>query len=162
MRLKDMCYDASDIRNNLKIIDKAEELEEKIKDKSDYISKKEHVDLIKQLEEYKKKSEKAIKQLEKRRAKIEDSDSPLGKIIDKLMPTSDKLHNGLPSTKASQLDEPETTPKTKYRTDSPIYSKYSKAERKLIGRIYASIANAIPDERQREALIKVIEEDLTR
>lgn len=40
MHLKDMCYDASDIRNNLKIIDKAEELEEKIKDKSDYISKK--------------------------------------------------------------------------------------------------------------------------
>ena len=117
---------------------------------------------MQQLEEYKKKSEKAIKQLEKRRAKIEDSDSPLGKIIDKLIPTSDKLHNGLSSTKASQANEPETAPKTKYRTDSPIYSKYSKAERKLIGRIYASIANAIPDERQREALIKVIEEDLTR
>ena len=162
MHLKDMCYDASDIRNNLKIIDKAEELEERLKDKSDYISKKEHVDLMQQLEEYKKKSEKAIKQLEKRRAKIEDSDSPLGKIIDKLIPTSDKLHNGLSSTKASQANEPETAPKTKYRTDSPIYSKYSKAERKLIGRIYASIANAIPDERQREAMIKVIEEDLTR
>ena len=53
---------------------------------------------MQQLEEYKKKSEKAIKQLEKRRAKIEDSDSPLGKIIDKLIPTSDKLHNGLIST----------------------------------------------------------------
>ena len=46
MHLKDMCYDASDIRNNLKIIDKAEELEERLKDKSDYISKKEHVDLM--------------------------------------------------------------------------------------------------------------------
>ena len=46
MHLKDMCYDASDIRNNLKIIDKAEELKERLKDKSDYISKKEHVDLM--------------------------------------------------------------------------------------------------------------------
>lgn len=162
MNLKDMCYDASDIRSNLKIIDKAEELEEKIKDKSDYISKKEHVDLMQQLEEYKKKSEKAIKQLEKRRAKIEDSDSPLGKIINKLIPASDKLHNGLSATKVSQPEEPEATPKTKFRTDSPTYSRFSKSERKLIGRIYASIANAIPDERQREALIKVIEEDLTR
>ena len=40
--------------------------------------------------------------------------------------------------------------------------KMTRAKRKLIGRIYASIANAIPDERQREAMIKVIEEDLTR
>ena len=162
MHLKDMCYDASDIRNNLKIINKADELEEKLKDKNDYISKKEHVELMQQLDEYKKKSQKAINQLAKRRAKIEDSDSPLGKIIDKLMPNSDKLHNGLSLTKASQPVEPETIPKIKYRTDSSIYSKYSKTERKLIGRIYGSIANAIPDERQREALIKVIEEDLTR
>lgn len=162
MHLKDMCYVVSEIRNNLKAIEKTEILEEKLKDKSDYISKKEHVDLMQKLEECRKKSEKAIKQLEKRRAKIEDSDSPLGKIIDKLIPASDKLPNGLSSTNASQLDVLETTPKTKYRTDSPIYSKYSKADRKLIGRIYASIANAIPDERQREALIKVIEEDLTR
>lgn len=49
-----------------------------------------------------------------------------------------------------------------FRTDNPIYSQYTKAEKKLIGKIYTSIAKAIPDEGQREALIKVIEEDLTR
>ena len=52
--------------------------------------------------------------------------------------------------------------KTKYRTDKPIYSQYSKQEKKLIGKIYAAITNAIPDERQREALIRKIEEDITR
>ena len=35
-------------------------------------------------------------------------------------------------------------------------------EKKLIGKIYASISNAIADERQREALISKIEEDITR
>lgn len=58
--------------------------------------------------------------------------------------------------------KPEKEGKTKFRTDNPIYSQYTKAEKKLIGKIYTSIAKAIPDEGQREALIKVIEEDLTR
>lgn len=58
--------------------------------------------------------------------------------------------------------KPEKDGKTKFRTDNPIYSQYTKAEKKLIGKIYTSIAKAIPDEGQREALIKVIEEDLTR
>lgn len=52
--------------------------------------------------------------------------------------------------------------KTIYRTDAPKYSSYTKQERKLIGKIYASIENAIPDEKKREALISKIEEDLTR
>ena len=52
--------------------------------------------------------------------------------------------------------------KTKFRTDAPIYSRYTKQEKKLIGKIYASIGNAVADERQREALISKIEEDITR
>ena len=52
--------------------------------------------------------------------------------------------------------------KVRYRTDKPIYSRYSKNEKKLIGKIYTAISNAIADERLREALISNIEDQITR
>ena len=160
LKLRELCYDASDINKNLKIIAKKEEIEEKIKQKDSYFSTKEKENLHAQYEDYKRKSEEARKQLEKKKQKIEETDSSLKKIIDNLTPKAEQ--NNELFTPAPPLLETETNEKTKFRTDSPTYSRFSKAERKLIGRIYASIANAIPDERQREALIKVIEEDLTR
>ena len=93
--------------------------------------------------------------------KIEDSNSSLKKIINHLVPKIEVTPESV-----QQIQSPssnlENGVKTKFRTDNPIYSQYTKAEKKLIGKIYASIAKAIPDERQREALIKFIEEDLTR
>lgn len=160
LKLRELCYDASDINKNLKIIAKKEEIEEKIKQKDSYFSTKEKDDLQQQLEDYKRKSDEARKQLERKRQKIEETDSSLKKIIDNLTPKIEQKNDLF--TPVSPQPEAETTEKTRFRTDSPTYSRFSKAERKLIGRIYASIANAIPDERQREALIKVIEEDLTR
>ena len=160
LKLRELCYDASDINKSLKIIAKKEEIEEKIKQKDSYFSTKEKEDLQQQYEDYKRKSDEARKQLEKKKQKIEETDSSLKKIIDNLTPKIEQKNDLF--TSVSPQPEEETTEKTKFRTDSPTYSRFSKAERKLIGRIYASIANAIPDERQREALIKVIEEDLTR
>lgn len=160
LKLRELCYDASDINKNLKIIAKKEEIEEKIKQKDSYFSTKEKDDLQQQLEDYKRKSDEARKQLERKRQKIEETDSSLKKIIDNLTPKTEQKNDLF--TPVSPQPEAEATEKTRFRTDSPTYSRFSKAERKLIGRIYASIANAIPDERQREALIKVIEEDLTR
>lgn len=160
LKLRELCYDASDINKNLKIIAKKKEIEEKIKQKDSYFSTKEKEDLQQQYEDYKRKSDEARKQLEKKKQKIEETDSSLKKIIDNLTPKTER-NNDLFTPTSPQL-ETETNEKTKFRTDSPTYSRFSKAERKLIGRIYASIANAIPDERQREALIKVIEEDLMR
>ena len=43
-----------------------------------------------------------------------------------------------------------------------LYSKYSKNEKKLIGKIYTAIGNAIADERLREALISNIEDQITK
>lgn len=54
------------------------------------------------------------------------------------------------------------TIKTKCKEDNPIYSQYSKQEKKLIGRIYTAISNAITEELFRDALINKIEEELTR
>lgn len=161
LKLRELCYDASDINKNLKIIAKKEEIEEKIKQKDSYFSTKEKEDLQQQLEDYKRKSDEARKQLERKKQKIGETDSFLKKIIDNLTPKAEQKEDSFKSVPPKPGGQ-ETTEKTKFRTDSPTYSRFSKAERKLIGRIYASIANAIPDERQRDALIKVIEEDLTR
>lgn len=163
MKLREMCYDASDIKKNLKTIAKKEEIEKKIKQKEQigYSSKKEQQDLQQQFEDYKKKSEEAQKQLERRNQKIEDSNSSLRKILGRFAQIGEKSDNqgGQSQLKSKDI---EVIEKPKFRTDSPIYSQYSKAEKKLIGRIYTSISNAIPDDRQRESLIRVIEEDLTR
>lgn len=51
--------------------------------------------------------------------------------------------------------------KVRYRTDKPIYSRYSKM-RKINWKIYTAISNAIADERLREALISNIEDQITR
>lgn len=163
LTLREMCYDASDIKKNLQTIAKKDELEEKIKHKEEtgYSSKQEQETLQQQLEEYQKRSIEAHKRLDRKNQKIEESNSSLKKIIDRFAPSM-----GQPVRSVQPSPTPSAKPgkegKTKFRTDNPIYSQYTKAERKLIGKIYTSIAKAIPDEGQREALIKVIEEDLTR
>ena len=164
LKLKELCYDAQRFRSSTTTIQKAQELKEKIeeKERSGYTNQKERDDLQRQFEEQQKKVEQAEKQLGNVTKKIETSDSPLKSVIEKLKPepkqngTAEKQDND--GTK-SDIEPPK---KVKYRTDKPIYSNYNKKEKKLIGRIYAAIGNAIADERLREALISNIEEEITK
>ncbi len=158
LSLKEICYDAQKVRTSLKQIAKKDELAQKkaVKDKQGYTSKQEKEELERQLKEHQAKAEQAQKQLAKVQTKIEENNSPLKGILDKIQPETKKVEYSFVPAK------PVLVQKTKFRTDSPIYSRYSKQERKLIGRIYAAITNAIPDEKQREALISKIEEDITR
>ena len=164
LKLKELCYDAQKYRSSTTTIQKAQELKEKIeeKERSGYTSQKERDDLQRQFEEQQKKVEQAEKQLGNVTKKIETSDSPLKSVIEKLKPepkqTNTTGKQGLENTK-SDVEPPQ---KVKYRTDKPIYSNYNKKEKKLIGRIYAAIGNAIADERLREALISNIEEEITK
>ena len=163
LKLREMCQDASDINSSIRAIVKKVELEEKIKNKeeSGYSSKQEQETLQRQLEEYQKRSIEAQKKLKRKNQKIEDSNSSLRKIINHFVPDMEQATKSVQQVSVCS-PKPEYREKTKFRTDNPIYSQYTKAEKKLIGKIYTSIAKAIPDERQREALIRVIEEDLTR
>lgn len=163
LKLREMCQDASEINSSIRTIAKKDELEEKIKRKEEtgYSSKQEQETLQQQLEEYQKRSIEARKRLDRKNQKIEESNSSLKKIIDQFAPNMGQSVGSVqPSSTPSS--KPGKEGKIKFRTDNPIYSQYTKAEKKLIGKIYTSIAKAIPDEGQREALIKVIEEDLTR
>ena len=164
LKLKELCYDAQRFRSSTTTIQKAQELKEKIeeKERSGYTSQKERDDLQRQFEEQQKKVEQAEKQLGNVTKKIETSDSPLKSVIEKLKPESKQNDTtGIQGQDNVKLDV-EPPKKVKYRTDNPIYSNYNKKEKKLIGRIYAAIGNAIADERLREALISNIEEEITK
>ena len=164
LKLKELCYDAQRFRSSTTTIQKAQELKEKIeeKERSGYTSQKERDDLQRQFEEQQKKVEQAEKQLGNVTKKIETSDSPLKSVIEKLKPESKQNDTTGIQGQDNVKSDVEPPKKVKYRTDKPIYSNYNKKEKKLIGRIYAAIGNAIADERLREALISNKEEEITK
>lgn len=160
LNLKELCYNVQRFRSNTKTIQAAEDLHTKIqqKDKTGgYSSKKEREELVRQYEEYRKKSELAKRALAAMSQKHLQPDTPLGNILSR-MPQVAATPQQTDTTGQATLP----TPRSIYRTDSPLYSKFNRAEKKVIRDIYASITNAIPDEQQREALISKIEADITR
>ena len=160
LNLKELCYNVQRYRSNTKTINKAEELYSKIqqKDKSGgYTSKKERENLERQYNEYLQKSEQARKALNAMNQKYLQQGTPLSNILSKMTPVAP---NSFQVSTPDQSDTPSARPM--YRTESPLYSKFSRAEKKVIRDIYASITNAIPDEKQREALISKIEADITK
>lgn len=165
LKLKELCYDAQKLRSSTSTIAKGEELRATIqeKEKNGYTSQKERDDLRRRLEEQKIKEEQAQKQLNNVKAKISSKDSPLKSVLDHFETPEPTLKKELssPQNEKSDIEAAKET-KTRYRTDRPIYSKYSKNEKKLIGKIYTAIGNAIADERLREALISNIEDQITK
>lgn len=165
LELKELCYDAQRLRSSTSTIAKGEELRATIQDKekNGYTSQKERDELRRRLEEQEKKEEQAQRQLANVKAKISSKDSPLKTVLDQFetsTPTKDKEQNQKDFGEATSENVKDA--KTRYRTDKPIYSRYSKSEKKLIGKIYTAIGNAIADERLREALISNIEEQIIK
>ena len=164
LKLKELCYDAQKIRSSATTIAKGQELRAKIeeKEKNGYTSQKERDELHRQLEEHQKKEQQACKQFENVQHKIESAESPLKNVIDKLKPRSEGIASPQKTDTNTPTSPEKSETKTKFRTDKPIYSRFSKQEKKLIGRIYTAIDNAIADEKRREALISNIEEQITK
>ena len=163
LKLKELCYDAQKLRSSTSTIAKTEELRATIqnKEKNGYTSQKEREDLQHRLEEQEKKAEQAQRQLDSVKNKISSQDSPLKTVLDQFkVPTLEKEKEQV--IKVFEKELPNKENKIRYRTDKPIYSRYSKSEKKLIGKIYTAIGNAIADERLREALISNIEDQITR
>lgn len=165
LKLKELCYDAQKLRSSTAAIAKTDELRATIQDKekNGYISQKECDDLRHRLDEQKKRAKKAQKQLDNVKKKISLSGSPLKTVLDQFESSAIKTKND----ELSVVYEKEATydgnkPRSRYRTDLPIYSRYSKNEKKLIGKIYSAIGNAIADEDLREAVISNIERQITK
>lgn len=164
LKLKELCYDAQKLRSSATTIAKGQELRAKIeeKEKNGYTSQKERDELHRQLEEHQKKEQQAGKQFENVQHKIESTESPLKNVIDKLKPQSESSAIPQKTEVNTSTSQEKSEMKIKFRTDKPIYSRFSKQEKKLIGRIYTAIGNAIADEKLREALISNIEEQITK
>lgn len=160
LKLKDICYQAQKIRSSAKLA-KGDELRQTIqtKNKTGYTSQEERKKIERQYDEIQKKAAQAELALANAKRKISETNSYLKDILDKLGPEQSASRQ--PENPSGKTLPPHPQ-KTKFRTDAPIYSRYTKQEKKLIGKIYASIGNAVADERQREALISKIEEDITR
>lgn len=160
LKLKDICYQAQKIRSSAKLA-KGDELRQTIqtKNKTGYTSQEERKKIERQYDEIQKKAAQAELALANAKRKISETNSSLKDILDKLGPEQSASRQ--PENPSGKTLPPHPQ-KTKFRTDAPIYSRYTKQEKKLIGKIYASIGNAVADERQREALISKIEEDITR
>lgn len=94
--------------------------------------------------------------------KIESANSPLKGVIERLKPTDTHIKIDVSIVPKTALSSNVMVGKTVYRTDAPIYSAYNKKEKKLIGKIYAAISNAIADVTMREALIGSIEKEITK
>lgn len=163
LKLKDLCYDAQKYRSSSTTIQKGIDLRAKIEQKetTGYTSQSEKEELQHQLENQIKKEAQAAKQLANVTKKINESDSPLKPVIDRLKPSTAPTEQPSSQNNESKSEEPRKS-KIKYRTDKPEYSSFSKKEKKLIGRIYSAIGMALADEALREALIDTIEEQITQ
>lgn len=165
LKLKELCYNVQKIRSNIKTIEKGEELRNKLEEKrkTGFTSRNEEASLLQQLEEHKQKEAQARKNLDNISAKSSNSEGPLKGICENLIaPYNVKTEtpvNPKPTKATSGYKDDHTF---RFRTDKPCYSKFDKHEKRIIGRIYTSIENIIPDEEQREAIISKIEEDLTK
>ena len=171
LKLKELCSDVSKIRSKVKAIKKVEDTQTKIeeKKKTGYVSKQEEEQDLKMFEKLKSEAEKARRELENMHQKSSNPDlkgffehafSSMSKAPQ--IPSSNVVQEDLFATSVSTKSSTPSPTKTKYRTDKACYSHFSSKEKELISKIYSSIINSIADERQREALISKIEEDITK
>ena len=166
LNLRELCYDASNYRTAQTTINKTEEIRQEIrkKEQEGFTSKKEQEELQQKLESQQKKAAEARKKLLRVQQKMTDGKSPLLLHLDSITPasTTSSLSNGEKSKSDNGNQTDIYVPqKTKFRTDAPKYSRFSKQEKKLIGHIYESIKNYLPDAMS-EPLITKIEDDLTK
>lgn len=167
LKLKVYCNQVSEVKSCYRTISKANETKLQIeeKEKKGYTDTAEREKLYKLFEEQKEKKEKAEKSLQAKLAKIKDSGSPVASLVGRI---GEGYNLGTASTQTSspaplpKQDPLPVSSKPKFRTDRKEYSKMSKAERKLVGKIYSVISKVFPDEGMCNSLIDKIEEEITK
>ena len=167
LKLKKYCYEVSNLKSCYKKISSTEKIRKEIeeKDKKGFTNKEEQEELYKKFEEQKERDKKTIKELDAQLAKIKVSGSPVASLVDRIKENYNLGTTSARSSSPAPFPKPEPLPassKPKFRTDGKAYSKMSKAERKLVGKIYSVISKVFPDEGMRNSLIDKIEEEITK
>lgn len=167
LKLKKYCYEVSNLKSCYKKISSTEKIRKEIeeKDKKGFTNKEEQEELYKKFEEQKERDKKTIKELDAQLAKIKVSGSPVASLVNRIKENYNLGTTSAQSSSPAPFPKPEPLPassKPKFRTDGKAYSKMSKAERKLVGKIYSVISKVFPDEGMRNSLIDKIEEEITK
>lgn len=167
LKLKKYCYEVSNLKSCYKKISSTEKIRKEIeeKDKKGFTNKEEQEELYKKFEEQKERDKKTIKELDAQLAKIKVSGSPVASLVDRIKENYNLGTTSAQSSSPAPFPKPEPLPassKPKFRTDGKAYSKMSKAERKLVGKIYSVISKVFPDEGMRNSFIDKIEEEITK
>ena len=167
LKLKKYCYEVSNLKSCYKKNSSTEKIRKEIeeKDKKGFTNKEEQEELYKKFEEQKERDKKTIKELDAQLAKIKVSGSPVASLVDRIKENYNLGTTSAQSSSPAPFPKPEPLPassKPKFRTDGKAYSKMSKAERKLVGKIYSVISKVFPDEGMRNSLIDKIEEEITK
>lgn len=149
--LKDFCYLSSNLRSEIKKIEKADSFSEEFKKKAEsgFTKPKEKEEYEEMFKKVREEAEKAKEKIEKIKDKCKNDDTR-GKLVEKI--TSEIK----PSNNHDKEIEKISNDKPKLLTDN--LSKYKREDRKLVSRILSIIDNVLPKELSNNVKQKIIEE----
>lgn len=161
LQLEKLCYSASDARKNDKTIRDAVKKEEDIKTKlkKGVTSDAQRQQFEKELKKAQEDKSKACKKLIDIKQKWEKENCPLSRMFS---PVGIQVPQLKMDPEKQTTIAPEAIVNTRLRTESDKYQKYNSQEKKLILSIYNVIEKALNNEKEREALIDKIEEEITK
>lgn len=161
LQLEKLCYSASDARKTDKTIRDAEKKEAEIKTKlkKGVTSDDQRQHLEKDLKKAQEDRSKACKKLSEIKQKWEDENNPLSRMFS---PVGIQVPQAKMEPEKQITIASESFVYTQLRTDSEKYQKYTPQEKKLILSIYSVIEKSLNNEKEREALIDKIEEEITK
>lgn len=172
--LKELCYQASGLRSAARNFTSAVNKQKSIEEKREkgFLNEVERAKSEQDFVKYQKDSEKYKKQFAQMKQKSEEAQSPLNFMIQNLVNSSPSLTSsssylGDKSSTTSQINDSSSNtsydePKSRLRTDNPLYKKFGPKEKKVINSVYSAIYNAIADDQLREILINKIENEITK
>ena len=161
LQLEKLCYSASDARKTDRIIRDTDKKEADITTRLNkgVTSDAQRQQLEKDLKKAKEDGTKARKKLSEIKKKWEEERSPLLRMFSPVGIQTPQL-KPLPEQQITQTVPPVIS--TCLRTDNEKYCRYNTQEKKLILSIYCVIEKSLNNEKEREALIDKIEEEITK
>lgn len=168
VKLKDLCYEASQLRGIAKKISTAVSGQASIlkKEENGFINEAEKQQAQQNNTKYEQERAKYTKQFQQRKAKIEQCGSPLSFMLQLLEQQTPGLSTMQQLPESAAVAQQKThQPKlahTGLRTDREIYAKYGIKEKNVINIVYGAVYEAIADEQIRDSLINRIEAALTK
>lgn len=164
LKLEKLCYLASNLRSEEKIVNQANKKEEEIRNKrkKGFNSKEEEKKLEAEFRDWLQKKEASVKKLQKMQRQMEETNSPLLPIFNPLGITNPQNYVLPEKSNATPNNNKVEQKNSNLRVDKPIYNKFQPKEKELITKIYSIIADTLPNNSLCDAIIERIETEITK